>query len=177
MKIVLLLTLCVIIVPAFSSESMRGPLPAEQQEIIRQLAANHQKIERKVEWTTTGYRATTTSLDPDTAKLLIAHVRHMKARLDSGARVRNWDPAFAELVAFYDRMNTTIKEIPDGLEVEVRGLDADAVKVTQNHGRIVSGFVADGTKGVARKHTPAHVADPGVEEPQTHLRQLERLKP
>lgn len=148
----LLIFSCLIGAPAVAGEPMRGPLPAEQQEIIRSLADRHEAIHRSVEWTDTGYRARTTSDDPEVVAMLLAHVRYMKARLDSGARVRNWDPAFSEFAAHYDLLKTKIHEVPDGLEVEVEGADGDAAAIARNHGRIVSGFVSEGQEAVARKH-------------------------
>lgn len=152
MNLCLLLFSCLIVASAFAGEPMRGPLPDEQQEIIQRLADQHEAIQRSVEWTDTGYRARTTSDDPEVASMLIAHVRYMKARLDSGARVRNWDPAFSEFAAHYEQLKTKIQELPNGLEVEIEGENQYAFEIAQNHGRIVSGFVSEGQEAVARKH-------------------------
>jgi hypothetical protein len=137
----------------------RGPLPAEQQDLIHLLAANHKKLKRAVEPTQHGYRSRTTSDDPELVAALITHVRYMKRRLDSGGRVRNWDPAFREMAAYHDRLETTLRELPDGLELEVVGTDAAAAAVARNHAHIVSGFVAEGQAAVDRKHDPAHPDD------------------
>lgn len=134
------------------AEPMRGRLPDEQQELIRLLSKHHGEIRRTVEMTSDGYRSRTTSGNPEVAAALIAHVRYMKKRLDSGGRVRHWDPAFREMTAHYADLTTVIRELPDGLEVEVSGNNPSAVEVARNHARIVSGFVSAGQAAVERKH-------------------------
>jgi hypothetical protein len=154
MKHLLLVLLATLLAATVWAEPERGRLPDEQQELIRLLAAHHQEIQRTVETTESGYRSRTTSANPEVAAALIAHVRYMKRRMDSGGRVRNWDPAFREMAAYHDRMTVKVCELPDGLEVEVSGKDPSAVAVARNHARIVSGFVAEGRAAVERKHKP-----------------------
>ncbi len=158
MKILLIIFFFVMLAAPAQSEPMRGPLPEEQQELIRLIAADPGKIQRVAESTEHGYRARTTSEDPLVATALVAHVRYMKKRMDSGGRVRNWDPAFRELAKFHHRMETNIRELPDGLEIEVTGKDPEATLVARNHARIVSGFASEGTTAVQRKHSPALAA-------------------
>ena len=83
---------------------MRGPLPQEQRELIHDLAENHKKLIRKVDLTKKGYVATTTSEDKKLPGKLKKHFRYMKKRLDSGAMVRRWDPAYAEMTDYYDQL-------------------------------------------------------------------------
>jgi hypothetical protein len=134
---------------------MRGPLPAEQQEIIAEMAKRHRDFKRVVELTKDGYQATTTTTDKDLAAKLKAHLKYMAARLDSKAMVRRWDPAFVELVEYYDQLDSKITELDDGVRVVVIGKTADAVKVARNHAKIVTGFTQEGDKAVQREHKPA----------------------
>lgn len=144
---------------------MRGPLPAEQQEIIAEMAKRHRDFKRVVELTEGGYQATTTTTDKDLAAKLKAHLNYMAARLDSKAMVRRWDPAFVELVEYYDQLDTKITELDDGVRVVVSGKTPDAVKVARNHAKIVTGFTQEGDKAVQREHKPA-LAEPEEKKPE-----------
>lgn len=135
---------------------MRGPLPEEQRTIIHELAENHKKLTRKVEMTKTGYVATTTSEDKNLAEKLKKHFRYMKKRLDSGAMVRRWDPAYAEMTGYYDQLKVEVQELPKGLKVTISGKNAEATKVAQNHAKIVTKFVNKGSDELHEKHPAAN---------------------
>lgn len=134
---------------------LRGPLPDEQRDLIHLMAQKHEGIDRTVEITDAGYVATTTSDDPQLASALLDHVHYMEKRLDSGAMVRRWDPAFGELVEHYDDLEVTVEELENGLRVRVEGTTEQAVAVAHNHARIVSGFVEEGAVAVQRTHPVA----------------------
>ncbi|NNE08786.1 MAG: hypothetical protein HKN20_09515 [Gemmatimonadetes bacterium] len=131
---------------------IRGPLPAEQRELIHLLAMEHEGIDREVVLTDSGYVATTTSEDPKIVAALRDHVDYMKMRIESGAMVRRWDPAFRELVEHSDDIVTTLVVLEDGLRMHVTGLTPVAVRVAWNHARIVTGFVEEGEAAVQREH-------------------------
>lgn len=135
---------------------MGGPLPEEQRNIIHELAENHEKLTRKVEMTKTGYLATTTSEDKELVAKLKTHFRYMKKRLDSGAMVRRWDPAYAEMTKYYDQLEVKAEELPKGLKVTITGKNAEATKVAQNHARIVTKFVKKGTDELHEEHPAAN---------------------
>lgn len=134
------------------AESFRGPLPQEQRDIIHYMAEHHKELVRKVTPTETGYTATTTSENKELVKKLHAHVAYMEKRLDSGAMVRRWDPAYAEMVEHYDDIDATITPIKAGLAVIVKGKTPRAIKVAQNHARIVTTFAKEGSASVEREH-------------------------
>jgi hypothetical protein len=98
----------------------------------------------------------------------------MAARLDSKAMVRRWDPAFVELVEYYDQLDTKITELDDGVRVVVSGKTPDAVKVARNHAKIVTGFTQEGGKAVEREHKPALVEPDAKAEDQ---KEPEEAKP
>lgn len=133
----------------------RGPLPDEQKAIIHYLAEHHSELKRQVKLTPKGYLATTTSENPEIVKKLLTHFDYMEKRLDSGAMVRRWDPAFEEMVEYYDQLETTVEKLENGIKVTVKGKTPEAVKVAQNHAKIVSGFVSEGQTAVSREHPKA----------------------
>jgi hypothetical protein len=135
-----------------AAPGMGGPLPDEQREIIREMAARHQELKRDVAMTNDGYTATTTTGDKELAAKLKAHLAYMEKRLESKAMVRRWDPAFVELVDYYDQLDTEILPLENGVKVTVKGKSPEAIKVAQNHAKIVSGFVKEGQTAVQREH-------------------------
>ncbi|WP_269526819.1 hypothetical protein [Coraliomargarita parva] len=137
------------------AEPMRGPLPAEQRGLIHDMAQQHEAIERTVEMTETGYKATTTSQDAEIAASLKAHVKYMSERLASGAMVRRWDPAFVEMIEHHGDISVDVEELEDGIQVIVTGKTPEAILVAQNHARIVSDFAAKGPEAVQAKHAKA----------------------
>lgn len=132
-----------------------GGGPGGFQEAIHTLFANHTKIKRTVELTKTGYKARTLSDDPVIASTLQKHVREMRERLGSGLMIRRWDPAFAELVEHYAEIDHEFKEVEGGVEMIATGTTPEAVKVIQNHARIVSGFVDKGPAQMHKSHARA----------------------
>ena len=135
---------------------MGGPLPAEQREIIHEMARLHDQLTRKVTLIEKGYTATTTSKNKELVTKLKTHLRYMKKRLDSGAMVRRWDPAYAELTEYYPQLTTKIEELPNGLKVTITGKTPKAIKVARNHAKIVSGFVKKGEDALHNEHPTAN---------------------
>ena len=131
---------------------MRGPLPEEQRNIIHEMAAHHEEFERKVTMTAKGYTATTTTKNKDLAKKLQIHVAYMKKRMDSGAMVRRWDPAYAEMSEHYEDLEATIEKIEGGIRATINGKDERAIKIAQNHARIVTAFTRKGMEEVEKEH-------------------------
>lgn len=136
---------------------------ADFRGVIHSLFDAHEKIDRVVEITDSGYRAKTTSQDKAVAALLQKHVAEMAARLDGGMSVRHWDPAFAEFREHYDDTTVMIDNIAGGVSVTVSGKTPAAVKVVRNHAAIVSGFVEKGSKEMHRTH-PAVIVGPSAKK-------------
>jgi hypothetical protein len=126
---------------------MRGPLPVEQREIIQYMAEHHEELIRKVEMRKDGYEASTTTENEELARKLKQHFTYMEKRIGSGAMVRRWDPAFAELVKFQDEITTKVHYLDNGISVTVTSNTPNGVKVAQNHARIVTGFTKEGCRG------------------------------
>lgn len=125
------------------------------QGVIHSLFANHDKVKRSVELTDTGYRATTISEDKEVAKYLKRHVAQMESRLENGMGIRHWDPAFAELREHYDDMTIKVNDVDKGVSVDVVGKTPEAIKVAQNHAKIISGFVEKGNAQMHASHSRA----------------------
>lgn len=142
--------------PGFGKGKGHGPMGGgDFRGVIHELFAAHEDFDRKVVLTENGYRATTTSAKPETAKLLQKHVSQMESRLDGGFGVRHWDPAFAELREHYDDIEVKLTNIKGGVAVSVTGKTPAAVKVAQNHAKIVSGFVERGHTEAQKEHARA----------------------
>ncbi|MCC9608734.1 hypothetical protein LOC68_08785 [Blastopirellula sp. JC732] len=139
----------------WSAEPMRGPLPPEQQALIHYLADHHKELTREVKLRDDGYEATTTTKNKEVAAKLKQHLAYMQKRLGSGAMVRRWDPAFVELVKYHDQITTKVEQLDNGIKVVVTGKTPDAVKVAQNHAKVVSEFAALGYDAVREAHDPA----------------------
>lgn len=137
---------------SWAKAPMRGPLPEEQRKIVHQLAEHHKELVRKVTMTEKGYTATTTTKNKELAAMLQKHVAYMKKRLDSGAMVRRWDPAYAEMVAHYDDLEATIEVIDGGVKATINGKTPRAVKIAQNHAKIVTSFTKKGTEELHKEH-------------------------
>lgn len=131
---------------------MNGPLPEEQRNIIHDLAQRHTELKRKVTLTKKGYTATTTTPNKDLADMLKKHVTYMKKRLDSEAMVRRWDPAFAEMVDHYDDLEATIELIKGGVKATIQGKTPEAIKIAQNHAKIVTAFTKNGSDELHEEH-------------------------
>ncbi|MEZ5299909.1 MAG: hypothetical protein R3F11_04455 [Verrucomicrobiales bacterium] len=129
-----------------------GPLPAEYREAIHFLAENHEKIAREFKLTDDGYVATTTSADPEVAKILQKHVGQLEKRMKEVGMVRRWDPAFVEFAKHYGEMEHRLEKIDGGVRATVKGKTPAAIKAAQLHGKVVSGFVKHGEVEVQKAH-------------------------
>lgn len=119
-------------------------MPPEAQEQIHALFDGHEQIQRTVVKTEDGYTALTESDDPKIAAALQKHVTQMSARLESGLRVRRWDPAFEQYVAHYAEMTHTFEKTDKGIKATVKGKTPLAAQVARNHAAVVSAFAAHG---------------------------------
>lgn len=130
-----------------------GPgMPAEAREQIHALFDGHASIRRDLKLTADGYVATTESDDPKIAAALKKHVKQMQERLGTGLSVRRWDPAFAEYCDHYAEIDHQFTTTDKGVRMTVKGRTANAVKVAQNHAKVVSAFATTGWAEHDKKH-------------------------
>lgn len=127
-------------------------MPPEAREQIHALLDNHAAIRREVKMTADGYTALTEANDPKVAAALKKHVGQMKDRLASGLSVRRWDPAFAEYCDHYKELEHQFTATDKGVLMTVKGRTAGAVKVAQNHAKVISSFVAHGWSEHDKEH-------------------------
>ncbi len=133
-------------------------MPVEARESIHTLFNQHEQIVRKLTLTDTGYVAITTSTNATVAAALQKHVRQMSDRLKAGLMVRRWDPAFTEYAAHYEAIEHQFEAIDGGIQATVSGKNANAVKVAQNHARVIVDFAAHGWEAHDRSHPAALTA-------------------
>jgi|JI6StandDraft_1071083.scaffolds.fasta_scaffold372825_2 hypothetical protein len=138
--------------PSCAQQGGGRGMPPEAREQIHALFDNHASIRREVKLTIDGYTALTESDDPKVAAALKKHVGQMQARLGEGLSVRRWDPAFAEYCDHYAEMGHEFTPTDKGVRMTVKGRTANAVKIAQNHAKVVSAFAAHGWSEHDKKH-------------------------
>jgi hypothetical protein len=127
-------------------------MPPALRENIHALFNGHDAVRRTVTLTDDGYVSVTESDNPKLVSALREHVSQMEARMRDGGMVRRWDPAFPEFVRHYPDMIVRTEETKAGIRVTVRGKTPAAVKVAQNHAKVVSDFAAKGWEAHDRSH-------------------------
>ena len=130
-------------------------LPPEAREQIQVLFESHDRIRREVSLRPDGYTATTESDDPKVAAALKSHTRQMGLRLESGLSVRRWDPAFAEYCDHYGELKHEFTATEKGVSMIVTGTNPRAIKIAQNHAKVVSAFALNGWSEHGKEHTIA----------------------
>jgi len=138
----------------------RGPNQPDMRT-IHALFADTSKVQRRVKEIPGGIEAFTESKDPKVVALLQEHVAAMKRRLESGARIRMWDPLYRVLFDHADKIKMQWETTPNGVKVVETSDDPYVVKLIREHGKAVSGFVKEGIDGMHREHpAPARTSVP-----------------
>lgn len=153
-NLILLATVMATAIPGQLPSFAQG-MPPEARRNIHTLFNQHDKVTRSVQKTDKGYVAITESEDPKVAAALKEHVRQMSARLESGLRVRQWDPAFAEYVKHYSDIEHRFTKTLKGVRMTVTGKTPAAIQAAQNHAAVISSFVQDGWESHDRLHPAA----------------------
>lgn len=129
-----------------------GGLPPDFQDIIHQLFAHPERIQRSVDLTSKGYLAETVTTDPDLVGALQTHVKQMSGRLGDDRPVHRWDPAFGEFFAHYDEMDHRFTKLKNGIRAEVTGKTPEAITAAHNHARIILDFSSQGEAQIHKPH-------------------------
>lgn len=145
---------------ALQSSGFAQGMPSEQRDTIHGLFDSHDKFQREVTETETGYVSKTTSDDPEAVQLIQKHVKQMEGRLKQGLMVRHWDPAYVEFVNYYDDIDIEITNIENGISIVATGKTKEAREVARNHAGIISKFIDYGWK----EHDKTHAAVYGDSE-------------
>lgn len=126
---------------------------AKDRDMWMQLLSDHTKIYRTVVYTPTGVEATTQSDDPVVAARIIEHAHAMKARMDTGAVVRIWDPVFADLFKNYAKVTLSVTTIEKGVKVVESSDDPETTSLLWSHAAGVSEFIRHG-RPINGRETP-----------------------
>ncbi len=131
-----------------------GGGPAVMQTARELMHDYRSVIERRIEEIDNGVITVTRSpSSPEAADAIRRHVREMRELLESGGRVRLWDPLFRELFERADEISMQIEELEDGMRVTETSDDPEVVKLIQAHARKVTEFVERGP-AAAHEETP-----------------------
>jgi hypothetical protein len=117
------------------------------------LVFNNGSLKREITDIPGGVRTVTTTTDPDLLETLRKHPREMDAHLSAGGHVRMWDPLFAELAKYHDKIKMEFKNLDNGIQVTSTSEDPEVVKLIRAHARKVSEFVARG-RAAMHESTP-----------------------
>ena len=113
-----------------------------------------QVIERRVEEIENGVVTVTRApSSAEASQAIERHVREMKNVLESGGRVRVWDPLFREIFDHADKITMEIEELEDGMRVTETSDDPEVVKLIQAHAHKVTEFLDRGPAAV-HEETP-----------------------
>jgi hypothetical protein len=133
------------------SGGMMDPEMMRDMRVIHDLLVKHEKIQRAVEDIPGGIRAVTTSVDPEVASRIRAHVWQMKGRIEQGRPIRMMDPLFREIFRHHERIKLEVVEVPGGAQVTETSGDPQVMLLIQQHARrAVSEFVAGGMQRAMR---------------------------
>lgn len=117
---------------------------AQDRSVWQQLLSDHREIVRAVTYTPSGVEATTETLDPRVRARIIDHAQAMQHRMKAGAKVRVWDPVFADLFDEHEAVKLRVDQIERGVKIVESSNDADTVALLWSHAAGVSEFVREG---------------------------------
>lgn len=117
---------------------------AYDRSVWHSLLNDHTKIRRAVRHLPNGVAATTESDDPHVAARIIDHAKAMQTRMASGARVRVWDPVFADLFAKHESVRMEVTPTAKGVQIIETSDDPEAVALLRSHAMGVSEFIRAG---------------------------------
>lgn len=142
------------------TEAARPGTLAYDRGMWQQLLSDHTKIRRSVKFTETGVEAMTESDDPEVAARIIEHAKAMQERVRAGARVRVWDPVFAELFKRHEAVTLEVTPTDKGVTIVERSDDPETLALLRSHALGVNDFVRSG-HAAGRRETPRlKVGDP-----------------
>ena len=125
---------------------------AYDQSVFHEMLAQHDKLRRSVREIDGGIESLTESDDHQLVALLHDHVRAMKSRMESGRRIRQWDPIFAVMFDHRKQVRIDIAETDTGVRVRETSDDPKVAALIQSHAKVVSAFVANGFDETSKEH-------------------------
>jgi YHS domain-containing protein len=133
-------------------QGMMGQGNQKDMQTIHALFDEHSKIKRTIKKIQGGIETVTESDDAAVRAKIVEHTWAMKARLEKHQPIRTWDPLFAELFKYADKIKLEIKNTAKGVKVVETSADAYVVKLIQAHAEGVSEFVKEGSSIMHKPH-------------------------
>lgn len=140
--------------PDMMDRMMGGDHPMADMAAIRDLLADHERIERRVENVPGGVSTVTVSDDPQIARSIRRHVREMRDRYGRDQPIRMMDPVFRELFRHRDEAAMTIEDIPGGVRVLHTSDDPQVALLIRQHARRFVSEAAEQGMRRAMRPTP-----------------------
>ncbi|HYD00879.1 MAG TPA: hypothetical protein VEB22_06595 [Phycisphaerales bacterium] len=125
---------------------------AHDRGVFTELLQKHTRIRREFREIDGGIESLTESDDPRVAALIVEHVQAMKKRVETGARIRQWDPLYVAVFDAGERIRLEIERTGKGVRVRETSSDPEVVKLIRQHAGVVSGFVSLGSEESAKEH-------------------------
>jgi hypothetical protein len=124
----------------------------QYRDVFHYLLNHHQMIKRNVTLIEKGVSTYTYSDNKKVSEHIIKHVNQMKGLIESGRRIRNWDPLFSAIFDNYELIEMKVIPTPVGIKVEETSHDPYVAKLIQEHAKVVSLFVQLGFEEAHRSH-------------------------
>ncbi len=123
-----------------------NPNMRNDAQIIHQLFAYHNQVNRTVKQLPDGIQAVTGSDDPHVAALIQAHVASMYQRIANKQPIpmMHMAPTVPTLLQNGDRYQRTLKNTAQGVTVTEIASDPNLIKIIREHAREVDAFVKAG---------------------------------
>ncbi len=109
-------------------------------------------IRRTVKNIPQGVETLTESDDDDVASKIQAHVEAMYDRLENVNPIRMRDPLFREVFANADKIKMEVEHTDHGVRVTETSEDTYAVKLLQEHAKVVSLWIKNGYSELPKNH-------------------------
>lgn len=119
-------------------------LHKQDQALFSKLLEQHEQLERQTQKIDKGIIATTTSDNPELAKVLQDHVVGMEKRFGMGRAIRSWDPLFAALFEYKDQITMQYEAIDKGVKATLTAEDPKLIELIHCHDLTLHGFVNEG---------------------------------
>lgn len=148
--------------------SCAGPAPdpapspgslAYDRGVFTELLEEHAKIRRGWREIDGGVEALTESEDPKVAELIQNHVLAMQGRIESGRRLRQWDPLYVAVFDHAEKISLKVEKTPRGVRITETSPDPAVANLIRAHAGVVTGFADRGFDESAKAHpVPAGAA-------------------
>ncbi len=121
------------------------------------LIEHRDSIHRTVKNLPNGVETLTESDDADVASMIQTHVEAMYDRMEHANPIRMRDPIFREVFANAKKIKLEIEHTDQGVLVKETSEDAYAVKLVQEHAKVVSLWIQNGYAELPKNHAaPKH---------------------